>query len=295
MPFNPPFKSTFRAGDLIYGIRDERTQLVMALGVAHVQASGDFARAPMTVDQLDIEKSQTIPESVEMWRRFHADIGKHRKYQTYTRVTNNGQISDIILQTTDYNPYTVDSAIRRKCKFGLYWTIKNKFHIHFCLDGLRMAQITRKNSRTDEPAGRKPTEDEGKLRAVTGAELRWIYRHRNVVAVREHVQFWQNNRPVGPPWDEPERQEVVDKQYVRWRDLWASYKPSKLAVQLELDTDELREEQRAKVKSAARALRAARSSKIPLRGCAQCGIDVLDVDAKFCEQCSAKALDVKRA
>jgi hypothetical protein len=266
VPFKRPFKTEFSDGDLVYGIREKRTSLVMHLGVRYATKNGDFSAFPMTVDQLDVDKSKVLPQSSAMWKQFHKDILNHKKYQTYTHVTKSGAISDEALQTGGgFSESTVDSAIRRKCKFGLYWTITNGFHIHFCLDGLSMAQITRKSFKTDRPLGRKPQgreEARTKLRAVTGAELRWIYRHRNVPAVQQHVQFWENNAAMGPPWDEPERQEIVSGRYVRWRDLWAGYKPVRQPTSLALDVDESEQASVALPKIA---------TGRPLARCSECG------------------------
>jgi hypothetical protein len=103
-----------------------------------------------------------------------------------------------------------------------------------------MAQIAMKNFKTDRPSGRKAMVEDTrtKIRAVTGAELRWLYRHRNVPAVQDHVQFWLDNQPMGPPWSEPERMEMVSGHYVRWRDLWARYLPTREPRSLALDTDD---------------------------------------------------------
>jgi hypothetical protein len=39
-----------------------------------------------------------------------------------------------------------------------------------------------------------------KVRSVTGAELRWVYRHRFNARVQRHIQFWLNDQPCHAPW-----------------------------------------------------------------------------------------------
>ncbi|HET9952964.1 MAG TPA: hypothetical protein VFQ61_00600 [Polyangiaceae bacterium] len=245
MPFKSPYKQKIDDGDLIYGIHAERKKLIEYLFKTSEVLMGTVRPPPyLTVDVFDREPVRTVykqheslekgsgkrSEQVLAWREFHQENAKHPKYKSYTEATEGGKKSEqgveAVLSESVYN-----SIIRRKCKFGLYWTIKRGKHIHFCLDGLSMGAIAGKSFKDDKGSG------SDKLRAVTGSELRWIYRHRNVNAVQLGVQFWHNKAPAGPPWNEPEMQELIKGKWVKWRESWASYKPKHEPSTLELDVD----------------------------------------------------------
>jgi hypothetical protein len=52
-----------------------------------------------------------------------------------------------------------------------------------------------------------------KTRAITNAELRWIYRNRAKSGVQEHVQFWLNGSPCAPPWEHSDEIKALWAQY----------------------------------------------------------------------------------
>jgi hypothetical protein len=59
--------------------------------------------------------------------------------------------------------------------------------------------ITEKNWDNESPKG---TPWDQKVRAITNAELRWIYRHRKEADVAKRVQFWSGGAPCKPPWEQ---------------------------------------------------------------------------------------------
>jgi hypothetical protein len=106
-----------------------------------------------------------------------------------------------------------------KCKGGLNWACTVGYHVHFILDEIDMTTVIHKNfgagrnaeskrpwnlhsifSRTKKQV-RLHNWRSNKVRSVTGAELRWIYRHRFNPTVARHIQFWLDNRPCHAPWD----------------------------------------------------------------------------------------------
>ena len=81
-------------------------------------------------------------------------------------------------------------------------------NVHFVLDGIDMDKVPTKSHSKDR--------DDGQSRSITGAELRWIYKHRNEQIVQDHVQFWFKKKPTTPPWS-PDSAKYSDKwdQYQR--------------------------------------------------------------------------------
>lgn len=81
-------------------------------------------------------------------------------------------------------------VIKRSSKMGLNLFVLKGRTVHFVLDNITMDQVpTKSNSR-----------DVGENRSITGAELRWIYRHRDNDVIRENIQFWFKKAPTTPPW-----------------------------------------------------------------------------------------------
>lgn len=305
MPFKSPYTWALTQGDLVYGIHDKRTELVKHLGFDYFAKHGKTYPAFMTIDQFDRPKVEQITGGMnkntdfeklkktypffEAWRDYHKQNAKHPKYKSYTQAVNRGNDSESTAQQRLKDP-AFNSVIRRKCKFGLYWAIKGGHTIHFCLDGLSMAAIAGKRFKDDQPRGKPSSKQESsKVRAVTGSELRWIYRHRKVKEVQECVQFWSSKRPVGPPWDEPDMQEMVNGTYVKWKVLWAAYKPARepLTLELEVNKNDLQEQKLKSVK------------KPVIEACSECRA----ADRKLsqspggglvCEECRLKGLEDKK-
>jgi hypothetical protein len=107
------------------------------------------------------------------------------------------------------------AILRRKSKGGLGWASSSSrlFTVHFILDHLDMLAVTQKSDQRDG-IGR----DGQKERAITGAELRWIFHNRDDPGVRRAIQFWREGEPVGPPWEEGVGRGQINAQ-------WAVYKP----------------------------------------------------------------------
>jgi hypothetical protein len=67
--------------------------------------------------------------------------------------------------------------------------------LHFVLDNLDLSEVTNKNR-----AGEFKNSPEDKVRTVTAAELRWIYRYKDDPRTQENVQFWIKGTKCCPPW-----------------------------------------------------------------------------------------------
>src|SRR5262249_55867971 len=139
-----------------------------------------------------------------------------------------GIVGTELVYEEEWNAHQLAVA-KRKCKAGLEYIIYNTlYRIHFCLDGMHLKAAANKSydgsnrGRPDNPVGKTPSTiawDE-KVRSVTGAELRWVYRRRRDPMVSKKVQFWDkrggNWIQCPPPWSDPNQPEDV-------RMAWASY------------------------------------------------------------------------
>ncbi|MEX0447773.1 hypothetical protein [Xenorhabdus sp. SGI246] len=63
--------------------------------------------------------------------------------------------------------------------------LPHAMHIHFILDGINMDTVVYKYDKN-----------------ITGKELRWLFRHREYPNVAKKIQFWLNDTPTTPPWEE---------------------------------------------------------------------------------------------
>ena len=111
--------------------------------------------------------------------------------------------------------------IRRKCKSILYWQlIVNSLRVQFVVSGLDLKAVPNKQIRLESKETIEYSEkgasskENNKDKAITDAELRWVFRNREVAQVQKGVQFWKSSTTVryGPPipcaapWDMPEYQ-----------------------------------------------------------------------------------------
>jgi hypothetical protein len=108
-------------------------------------------------------------------------------------------------------------AIRRKCKSILHWQLILKgLRVQFVVSGLDLNAVPNKQIRLPKEIieysqkGASSSKD-NKDKAITDAELRWVFRNRNVDQVRKGVQFWKSStgdrygKPTicEAPWDMP--------------------------------------------------------------------------------------------
>jgi hypothetical protein len=197
MSFVAPYDG-YTEGDLFYGLAKTRDELMQKLGVSSDHAKG--AR----INSYDIgditSPSQVKPLENDSFRNF---LGAHKKYAA---------VVDMKTVRYEWRHW------RQKSKGGIEWATKfaqPRKHVHFCLDKMTdpdvMEAIAMKNWADDSLKG---TPWEVKVRSITNAELRWIYRHRHEDEVKKHVQFWEKSVQCEPPWERPHLSGI-----------WASYLP----------------------------------------------------------------------
>lgn len=75
---------------------------------------------------------------------------------------------------------------------GLALLAHHSIPVHFALDLLNMEEVVKKSY---------PGETATK-RVITNAELRFVFRYRDSVKIKNSVQFWLDKVAVVPPWDE---------------------------------------------------------------------------------------------
>ncbi|PVZ72078.1 hypothetical protein DC094_03405 [Pelagibaculum spongiae] len=215
-----PYKKSYAAGDLIYGLSEPR-QDYRTKNPAFILAKP--RATPCTIDQyslttverqlVDDGRRLTIPDS----EYFHDCIKNHDKY------SNTFNAPGFAVGGANVIHQPVDTG--RKCKGGLYWVTSSMNDlgksIHFVLDGIDFAPVVSKiNPSTNEPFknSRSPF--------YTGIELRWVYRNRFREEVYRSIQFWINGSPCPPPWEAGFKNATgVDYDPV---EMWSTYKPRSL-------------------------------------------------------------------
>jgi hypothetical protein len=237
MPFAPPYKTTFTAGDLIYGLATTRSKLVFHLGAQIMTVGG-----PATVDQYRTSSmSQLTKQDRRDWRSFLQENETHVKYGRYRRAIRGFDNNEEEFASSGVSSAVQNAAWRAKSKFGMEWTLKNgRGHIHFVLDDIDMGAVVTKTHQfvdgngvvvaQDLPRGKAPPEGE-KERTITHSELRWIYRNRQNPLVQGGVQFWRTTggviQPCGPPWDNHLLTVTMPSGSVlTWRNAWRAYRPT---------------------------------------------------------------------
>lgn len=89
------------------------------------------------------------------------------------------------------------TRVKRACKGGLKHVTKSGNTIHFILDIIKMDWVIHKTGPMDI---HQFTAEGDKSRDITGAELRYLYRHRNDKKVIRNVRFWKGGHEVEAPW-----------------------------------------------------------------------------------------------
>lgn len=192
-------------GDLIYGVHSE-------LGRRwYTEHKEPFKSKTLTIDELKILKSDpfTNQRYAQFEQEFRGFLRGNQKYKSALDSSGNNQ------------------DIRRKAKAGLMWAINSGRNVHFVLDDLNIGNVINKQHKgknADAPAsGGKP-----KNRAITGAELRWIYRNRMSENVKNHIFFWLEGKLVLAPWEDDIVQSIIQNgnitEIVNDRKKWSDYK-----------------------------------------------------------------------
>lgn len=203
MPFAAPFKDKGGIGDLFYGLAKPRDALMKHLNISDNHEDGHKINY---YDVGDVAKGNSLPTQNAQFKKW---LGEHAKYSVAVDVPDQKYLW----------PHW-----RVKSKGGLEWaTLVKGIDVHFCLDdmmGDTHFAIPLKMYENEDEFSAKEFGFKGgkwleKYRAITNAELRWIYRNKDKSGVQKHIQFWLCNKPCLPPWEHS----------TEIGDLWLAYKP----------------------------------------------------------------------
>lgn len=212
MPFKSPYRNDFQAGDLVYGLAAPRESWLKTHGALMGKSWIDKFKTNMKfVDSSDTANIDFITTTLE-----------HPKYHS-------------VIRTEEHEPSTAtkEHAWRTKSKAGLNWAVTKKIHVHFILDKLNMKDVAKKSNKVganvDNPTGKAGPDvsQENKMRTITNAELRWVYRNRNNPGTQDYIQFWLDDKPCCPPWEPG--WDAVKPDEAPGHDAWNDYKPTKVA------------------------------------------------------------------
>jgi hypothetical protein len=219
MPFQQPW-DTYSPGDLLFGLVDNRQMLVQHFRIRPTEI--------YTIDQYDILSDARPVESVKNPLKHDNDFLALLRSNPKTE-----SIIDTELVYEEVWSHHELAVAKRKCKAGLEYIIyKTLYRIHFCLDGMDLKAAANKSydgskgGRPDNPVGKTPPSIawDQKVRSVTGAELRWVYRHRLEPMVCKKIQFWDKRGgdwiQCPPPWSD----NLYQPDDVR--SAWAGYQPT---------------------------------------------------------------------
>jgi hypothetical protein len=201
MPFHPPFREAAKPNDLVYGLAKPRTD--------YRQNCPGFKEGFDVINNYRITQDdmKNHPEAPEREDEFLQHVAQHPKYSSILKKDFDPWGNPIDLHENE--------KIRRKCKAGLNWGTHDSqgTHVHFVLDSIGQEDVVKKSYWSSVNGGDSGTGDL-KERAVTNAELRWIFRNRHDPQVAERVQFWKDMKPTLPPWE-------IDTL----RSTWETYQP----------------------------------------------------------------------
>lgn len=230
MPFSP-IPNGWRAvtdGDLIYGLVKPRD----AFWKTQVSPRRGPGKDVYIIEQFFIINGDTSAYSQApdtALQSFRNALTLHDIYKSAVPAGTPSKVPPTGQSEAKYN-----EDVRRKDKGGLDWAVKSANpgrHVHFLLDDLNMSQVVGKTSPGDEGTG------DGKMRGITGAELRWIYRNRHRADVQQRIQFWLSEvtywraRPTTPPIPTSTLKQSVppwDNSYTDTKyppAIWAAYTP----------------------------------------------------------------------
>lgn len=181
----------FEDGDLIYGLNATRDNYV-----------NNFSRFSKALTQNDRLGSADYFIDFHLPYRDPGGIPNALRQSGFERsMLNHPKYKYIISRN---KPWKYNNVMQ-KSKGGLNWAKEDNIRVHFLLEDIDMRGVVNKS--------RFNIERQGKVKPITGSELRWLYRNRHDEGVQKNVQFWNRGRRVDPPW-------VTDKP------LWDTYHPT---------------------------------------------------------------------
>jgi hypothetical protein len=207
MPFGSKFSQprAYKAGDFIFGLNDA----VNKFKQKHVSGKSGPSDAVVTVRQFtnvidDIgrfsddrfDQNYAYLDSMLNHPKYHSAVVS-RDLGIFTKEQPGGEGSN--------------ESFRRKSKGALNFLVSQEKYIHFILDGLEIDDVAEKQNFVNKQDKSPQLVSSGgppKYRDVTGAELRWIFRHKDDPATQKCVQFWLKDNFCAAPWEMQEYQQA---------------------------------------------------------------------------------------
>lgn len=206
MPFKEPWRQ-YVSGDFFYGFSGARAKLITQL--TNGRTTMDFAKSN-TVAWLDQLLTGTALQSVPTLNNDFASFC--RGNAKYKEVVKPDAAIEVPASDDDIEN---NRRWRRKSKAGIEFLTKHQHNIHFAIDNAIdwNAVISKPDAaeKTDVPF--KPQGDglyqykagDIKMRIITYAEIRFIYRNRTDADFQKRIQFWYSDGTKfsagAPPWD----------------------------------------------------------------------------------------------
>lgn len=240
MPTIKPFSDELESTDMIFGtIKGINSLYEVYKGKSvHVDKGNKGATFAITNKSLaQNQKRITDPKSGFS----EAGIAKNQEYiNAFNKLPKKYEKSLKVKQEED------PRQTRRKCKSILYWQLIIKgLRVQFVVSGLDLKAVPNKQICLSSEPGNIQYSEKGlsssgdrKESAITDAELRWVFRNREVAQVQKGVQFWKsstNDRyglpiPCEAPWDMEANKaawkeyelSVQKKRFKEVRNLWVS-------------------------------------------------------------------------
>ena len=105
-------------------------------------------------------------------------------------------------KTPQGDDVSINTRLRRASKYGISYTRNKNNKIRFALDELIQDDVVKKNQKYDTGSDA----NKEKMRSITGAELRYIYRKRNEPEFMAGIEFFKDGHKLETtPWeDNPE-------------------------------------------------------------------------------------------
>jgi hypothetical protein len=198
MPCEKPWRSTFQAGDYIFGYANTITEFCS-------NHKGEGASDKDKIQELATDRTQALDGRGKTADKisFLSSLERHPKYSSIVSDSDKDVRAPALAGLKPGNVKN-NREWRIKSKASLYWaTMDEKRHVHFILDGIDMDEVVHKTHTSGPLHGQDTsvyTSPSEKTRTITHAELRWIYRNKVFPEVRQHVQFWLDGQCCAPPW-----------------------------------------------------------------------------------------------
>jgi hypothetical protein len=212
MPIIGQFSDELLSTDLIFGTSNGIGSLYKIYDEKKVPVDNGNKGASFATNQkvLDQNKNKIGKESKKGPQEQFSEPGTNRNKQYLDAFP---KLPKKYADSANNDAFKDPRAIRRKCKSILYWQlILKRLRVQFVVSGLDLEAIPQKQIVANQKrTGRLSSDKSNKNEGITDAELRWVFRNRNVPTVQTGIQFWKTSTeerygrptPCEAPWDMP--------------------------------------------------------------------------------------------